>query len=113
MTDRRTIRLRWVWWTTKGGPVWLCIGGHKPLAHLPTWRRRLLHLPAIRWQVYWHPAARAGAHWRMEAMRYEDALALARDRFAAAYNAANRDDLYVVTEEARSGYKECKAALDG
>ena len=34
---------------------WLCIGGHKPLAHLPRWKRHLLHLPAIRWRLWPRP----------------------------------------------------------
>lgn len=33
------------------GPIWLNIGGRKPLAHLPVWRRHLLHLPSIRWRI--------------------------------------------------------------
>lgn len=50
MTKARTLRLRWLWVTTKGGPIWLCIGGRKPLAHLPAahWRR---HMPVIRWRL--------------------------------------------------------------
>lgn len=45
------LRLRWVWISWGDGHqlvAWLQIGGHKPLAHLPRWRRRLFHLPAIR-----------------------------------------------------------------
>jgi hypothetical protein len=34
---------------------WLCIGGHKPLAHLPRWKRRLYHLPSIRWRLWPRP----------------------------------------------------------
>lgn len=47
--NQRVFRLRWLWITT-GGPIWLCIGGRKPLAHLPAahWRR---HMPVIRWRL--------------------------------------------------------------
>ncbi len=58
----RQLRLRWLWVTwgrssfdvhrdRRGPTIWLNIGGRKPLAHLPRWRRRLLHLPAIRWRL--------------------------------------------------------------
>lgn len=41
---------------THGGVlVWLSIGGHKPLAHLPRWERHLLHLPSIRWRLWPRP----------------------------------------------------------
>lgn len=57
------LRLRWVWITWADGRTvipggltsWLCIGGHKPLAHLPRWRRRLLHLPSIRFRLWPKP----------------------------------------------------------
>lgn len=29
--------------------VWLCLGGSKPLAHLPRWKRLLR--PSIRWRL--------------------------------------------------------------
>lgn len=43
-------RLRWLTIThiNDGWTVWFAVGGRKPLAHLPPWRRRWLHLPAIR-----------------------------------------------------------------
>lgn len=57
----RQIRWRWLWITLTtrrdGGLIiqeivaWLCIGGKKPLARLPWWRRRLFHLPSIRWRL--------------------------------------------------------------
>lgn len=48
--------LRWICITRTGGRtvVWLSVGGHKPLAHLPRWRRHLLHLPAVRVRL-WRP----------------------------------------------------------
>lgn len=57
------LRLRWLWITQADGrlTVWLCIGGRKPLAHLPVWRRRLFHLPSIRWRLYDTPAPAARA----------------------------------------------------
>jgi hypothetical protein len=55
-------RTRWLWVTleTKKLPgglllrqvtAWLSIGGRKPLADLPRWRRHLFHLPSIRWRL--------------------------------------------------------------
>jgi hypothetical protein len=35
--------------------VWLSVAGHKPLAHLPRWKRRLLHLPSVRWRIWPRP----------------------------------------------------------
>lgn len=47
------LRLRWLTATRSPGGliVWLAVGGRKPLAHLPRWRRRLCHLPAVRWRL--------------------------------------------------------------
>jgi hypothetical protein len=64
MSDGWQLRLRWVWitrassnsWPSPGGlTVWLHVGGRKPLAHLPRWRRRLLHLPGIRARLWPRP----------------------------------------------------------
>lgn len=54
MSDFRQWRLRYLWITRsdQGATIWLCIGGRKPLAHLPRWRRNLLHLPGIRYRVW-------------------------------------------------------------
>lgn len=50
------LRLRYVWVTWHAGlTVWAHIGGRKPLAHLPRWRRRLLHLPCLRWRLWPRP----------------------------------------------------------
>lgn len=42
-----------LWFTFVEGEIlptiWLCLGGHKPLAHLPRWKRLLR--PAIRWRL--------------------------------------------------------------
>lgn len=48
----RQLRLRWIWVTWPGPVVWLCIGGRKPLAHLPPWKRRFLHLPSVRKRLW-------------------------------------------------------------
>ena len=56
----RQIRARGLWITWGGDnpgglTIWLCIGGRKPLAHLPRWRRWLFHLPAPRWRLWPKP----------------------------------------------------------
>lgn len=49
----RQLRLRWIWITfAKSVTVWLQIGGHKPLAHLPRWRRLIFHLPVVRVRLW-------------------------------------------------------------
>ncbi len=70
----------WVFSTYRGTEgcrtIWLNIGGHKPLAHLPRWRRHLLHLPSIRWRLwprFWDQADAWGPRCR-EYLRQRDAL---------------------------------------
>lgn len=50
---RRYLTGRWPT-STSSAILWLNIGGRKPLAHLPRWRRHLFHLPAIRLRL-WPP----------------------------------------------------------
>lgn len=62
--------------------IWLCVGGHKPLAHLPRWRRRLLHLPSIRWRVWprpWDQGDSWGPRCREYQRHHRDTLALRAD----------------------------------
>lgn len=58
VTRYRQFRRRYLTGSWGGGQrcvLWLNIGGRRPLAHLPRWRRHLMHLPAVRWRVWPRP----------------------------------------------------------
>jgi hypothetical protein len=62
--------------SAKGWTIWIGIGGHKPLAHLPRWRRHLFHLPSIRWRLWPRPFRksaynRRGRRWLYRVMEAE------------------------------------------
>lgn len=74
----RHLRLRWLWisWGAelpRSPVIWLCIGGRKPLAELPKWRRHLFHLPTVRLRL-WPPVPKLSKELVMRAPTDDEIL---------------------------------------